>query len=180
MPLHIFIKKLHVFWHPRKETKLSNNPTSSAQEKIQRSSFSNHLIGCEAAPRTMKDEVKNRFRVARHLRLRQLFVLLAHCWQYNLRINYYSIWKKILSRSTYSTVVVRNFIYEEIAECTLINPGTRLVIYAPRKERTTFSSYLALLVWRSNILTIPPHPPTSRNNPNYFYLPWDCAGHPWI
>jgi hypothetical protein len=54
--------------------------------------------------------------------------------------------KKILPRSSYSTVVVRNFIYEEVAECTN-NPGTGLFIYASRLgNTTTFSSYLGLPV----------------------------------
>jgi hypothetical protein len=33
--------------------------------------------------------------------------------------------------AAYLQWIVRNLIYEEIAECILINPGTRLVIYAP-------------------------------------------------
>ncbi len=38
----------------------------------------------------------------------------------------------------------------------LINPGTRLYIYAPKVTiLNTFRSYLALLVWRSNVLQKP-------------------------
>ncbi len=33
-----------------------------------------------------------------------------------------------------------------IADCILINPGTRLIICTPRKSSTIFSSYQALLV----------------------------------
>ncbi len=67
-----------------------------------------------------------------------------------------------LSRPTYSTVILlwRKFIYDKSTSGMLINP--RIVFTFTRKSwsNTTFSSYLALLVWRSNMRNLP-HPPTS-------------------
>ncbi len=77
-----------------------------------------------------------------------------------------------LSRPTYGIIVSfaillrRKFIYDKLANGMLINTGIVFTFTRQRWSSTTFSSYLALLVWRSNIRNLlVPHLPTyySRN-----------------
>ncbi len=61
----------------------------------------------------------------------------------------------------YSIILLwRKFTCDKSASGMLINPGIVFTFTRQRWSSTTFSSYLALLVWRSNIWNIP-HLPTS-------------------
>ncbi len=76
----------------------------------------------------------------------------------------YSIYKLVI-------LLLRGFIFEEISEEKVNKSANRLYIYAPKwSSSTTFSSYLVLLVWRSNIHIIS-HQPTSPSI--------SSSRHPW-
>ncbi len=86
---------------------------------------------------------------------------------------YCIIWcKKILLwRLTYSIVIIlwRKFMCDKSASGMLINPPIVFTFTRQRWSSTKFRSYLALLVWRSNIRIIS-HPPTSFSSCNSILL----------